>query len=75
MAPNRNIKITKTFPNFFNKTSMVLFFQFKFIIMPLTKTAGIMIGKKTRLKYFSTEQDQWENAHFKDIDNAVSTNN
>jgi len=31
--------------------------------------------KKTRLKYFSTEQDQWENAHFKDIDNAVSTNN
>tara|TARA_B110000438_G_C15747390_1_gene621375 strand:- start:34 stop:1104 length:1071 start_codon:yes stop_codon:yes gene_type:complete len=31
--------------------------------------------KKTRLKYFSTEQESWENAHMKENTNAVSSNN
>jgi hypothetical protein len=31
--------------------------------------------KKTRLKYFSTEQESWENAHIKENINAVSSNN
>ena len=31
--------------------------------------------KKTRLKYFSTEQDLWEDIHIKEVDNAISSNN
>ena len=31
--------------------------------------------KKTRLKYFSSEQEAWENAHMVEVDSAVSSNN
>ena len=48
----RNIlKIIIALLSFFNKFSTVFLFQFIFIITPLTKIAGIIIGKKTKLKY------------------------
>lgn len=31
--------------------------------------------KKTRLKYFSTEQDAWEDIHIKEVDDVISSNN
>lgn len=31
--------------------------------------------KKTRLKYFSSEQEEWENLHIKDFENVIGSNN
>ena len=51
ITPIKKTKIIIYLFSFFNKFSTVFLFQFVFIIIPLTKMAGIIIGKKTKLKY------------------------